>query len=152
MTQYNFVDRNKRFGKTSCMHLQDGKVSPLLLVEKEYVAPTHWYLPTKLDIVTFQNIILKMIFPLVTYSIATAYGLDDRGVGVQVPVGSRMFSSQLRPDQLWGPPSFLSNMYRGALSPGVKRPGRKANNSLPTSAEVKKMWIYTSTPPYALIA
>jgi hypothetical protein len=32
----------------------------------------------------------------------------------------------------------------GALSPGVKRPGREANHSPPDSTEVKKMWIYTS--------
>jgi hypothetical protein len=30
--------------------------------------------------------------------------------------------------------------------PGVKRPGREVDHSPPTSAEVKKMWIYTSTP------
>jgi hypothetical protein len=30
--------------------------------------------------------------------------------------------------------------------PGVKRPGREADHSPPTSAEVKKMRIYTSTP------
>jgi hypothetical protein len=34
----------------------------------------------------------------------------------------------------------------GALSPGVKRTGREVELSLPTSAEVKKMWIHTSTP------
>jgi hypothetical protein len=34
----------------------------------------------------------------------------------------------------------------GALSPGVKRLGREADHSLSTSAEVKKMWIYTFTP------
>jgi hypothetical protein len=34
----------------------------------------------------------------------------------------------------------------GALSPGVKRQGREADHSPPASAEVKKMWIYTSTP------
>jgi hypothetical protein len=33
-----------------------------------------------------------------------------------------------------------------ALSPGVKRQGREADLSPPTSAEVKKIWIYTSTP------
>jgi hypothetical protein len=33
------------------------------------------------------------------------------------------------------------------LSPGVKWPGREADHSPPTSAEVKKMWVYTSTPP-----
>jgi glutamine synthetase len=32
--------------------------------------------------------------------IATSYGLDDRGVGVRVPVGSRIFSSPNRPDWL----------------------------------------------------
>jgi hypothetical protein len=40
----------------------------------------------------------------------------------------------------------------GALSPGVKRPGREVDHSPPTSAEVKKMWIYTSAPPYAFMA
>jgi hypothetical protein len=35
-----------------------------------------------------------------------------------------------------------------ALSPGVKRPVREADHSLPISAEVKKICIYTSTPPF----
>jgi hypothetical protein len=38
--------------------------------------------------------------------IATGYGLDDQGVGVRVPVGSRIFSSPRRPDRLWGPLSL----------------------------------------------
>jgi hypothetical protein len=38
------------------------------------------------------------------------------------------------------------------LSTWVKQQGREADHSPPTSAEVKKMWIYTSTPPYAFIA
>jgi hypothetical protein len=29
---------------------------------------------------------------------------------------------------------------------GVKWPGREADHSPPTIAEIKKMWIYTSTP------
>jgi hypothetical protein len=32
--------------------------------------------------------------------IASGYGLDDRGVGVRVPVGSRIFSSPSRPHRL----------------------------------------------------
>jgi hypothetical protein len=44
--------------------------------------------------------------------IAAGYGLDDRGVGVRFPVRSRIFSSPLRPDRLWGPPNLLSNGYR----------------------------------------
>jgi hypothetical protein len=43
-------------------------------------------------------------------------------------------------------------MGTGSSFPGVKRPGREVNHSPPTSAEVKKMWIYTSTPPYAFMA
>jgi hypothetical protein len=42
--------------------------------------------------------------------IATSYGLDDRGVGVRVPVVSRIFSSPDRPDRIWGPPNLLSNV------------------------------------------
>jgi hypothetical protein len=79
-------------------------------------------------------------------SIATIYGLDDRRVGVRVLAGSRIFSSQNRPGRLWGPPNLLFNGYGGALSSGVKRPGREIDHSPPTSAEVKKMWISTSTP------
>jgi hypothetical protein len=40
----------------------------------------------------------------------------------------------------------------GALSPGVKQPGREADHSPPAIAEVKKMWINTSTPPYFFMA
>jgi hypothetical protein len=78
--------------------------------------------------------------------IATGYRMDDRGVGVRVPLGPRIFSSPRCPDRLWGPPNLLSNGYRGALSPGVKRPGCEADHSLPTSAEVKEKWFYTATP------
>jgi hypothetical protein len=82
------------------------------------------------------------------------YGLEDRGVGVRVPVGSRIFSTPHCPDWPWGPPSLLANGYKGGgLFPwGVKRPGREADHSPPTSTEVKEMWIYTSTTPYVFMA
>jgi hypothetical protein len=41
--------------------------------------------------------------------IATDYGLNDRGFGVRVLVGSRIFPSPHCPDRLWGPPNPLSN-------------------------------------------
>jgi hypothetical protein len=60
------------------------------------------------------------------------------------------------------PPFYMLTFFRtvtlhiqwvpGALSPGIKRREREANHSRPTSAEVKKTWIYTSTLLYAFTA
>jgi hypothetical protein len=47
---------------------------------------------------------------------------------------------------------LLSNGYRGIFPPRVKRQEREADHSTPTSAEVKKMLIYTSTPQYVFMA
>jgi hypothetical protein len=84
--------------------------------------------------------------------VATGYGLDNRVARVRVPAGSRIFNSPYCPDRLLGPSSLLSNGYRRALSPGVKRQGHAANHSPPTSAEAKIMSIYISTPPCAFMA
>jgi hypothetical protein len=39
----------------------------------------------------------------------------------------------------------------GAVSLGVKRPGREAYHSSPPSAKIKNAWSYTSTPQYAFM-
>jgi hypothetical protein len=39
--------------------------------------------------------------------IAAGYEMDDREVGVRVPVGSRIFTSPYRLDRLWGPPGLF---------------------------------------------
>jgi hypothetical protein len=83
--------------------------------------------------------------------IATGYELDEQGVVVRVLVGARILTFPCHPDRLRGPPSLLSNGHRGTLSPGVKRPWRDADHSPPTSAKVKKTWVYTSTPPYVFM-
>jgi hypothetical protein len=74
--------------------------------------------------------------------IATGYRLDGRGVRVRVRVGARFVSSPRCPDRFWGPTQPPIQWV-----PWVKRPGREAVHSPPTSAEVKNKWIYTSTPP-----
>jgi hypothetical protein len=83
--------------------------------------------------------------------IATGYGLDDRGVGVRVPVGQEC--SHLHVVQTGSgvqPTSYPKGT--GPFPPEAKRPGRVADHSPPASADVKKMWIYTSIPPYTFMA
>jgi len=57
-----------------------------------------------------------------------------------------IFSSPLRPDRLWSPPSLLSNGYWG-----VKRPECVGDHSPPSSVEIKNACC-TSIPTYDLMA
>jgi hypothetical protein len=81
----------------------------------------------------------------------TGYRLDDRGVRVGVPVGSRIFTTQIVQT---GSGVHATSYTMGTRDsfPGVKRPRREADHSPPTNAKVKNMWIYTSTPPYVFMA
>jgi hypothetical protein len=47
-----------------------------------------------------------------------ATGWTTEGSEFRVSVGSRIFTSPCRPERLWGPPSLLSNGYRGLFSLG----------------------------------
>jgi hypothetical protein len=50
-------------------------------------------------------------------------------------------------------PSHLPTQWvSGALASRIKRPGREADHSPQTSAKFKKIWVYTSTLPYAFMA
>jgi hypothetical protein len=61
-----------------------------------------------------------------------------------------LFSASSRPTL--GPTQAPIPWVPHALTLEVKRPGSETDHSTPTSADVKKIWIYTSTPPYAFIA
>jgi hypothetical protein len=61
--------------------------------------------------------------------VATNYGLGDRRNRRSNPGGLKNFSSSRCQDRLWSPP-------------------RETDHSPPAGAEVKNMWIYTSTPLY----
>jgi hypothetical protein len=65
-----------------------------------------------------------------------------RGLGIfLLTTASRMALGPTQPPIQWVP---------GALSLGVKRPGREADHLPPSSAEVKNAWSYTSIPPMCL--
>jgi hypothetical protein len=65
-----------------------------------------------------------------------------RGKNFHISMSSRSAMGPTQPPIQWVP---------AAVSPGVKQPGREADYS-PTSTEVKKTWIYTSSPPYLFMA
>jgi hypothetical protein len=65
------------------------------------------------------------------------YGLDDRAIGVRFLAGAKDFSSSLCVQTGSGAHAASCTMGTGVLSPGVKaRPGRDADHSPPSSAEV----------------
>jgi hypothetical protein len=46
-----------------------------------------------------------------------------------------------------GPTQLHIRWIPGVLSPSINRPGREADRSSPSSAEIKNEWSYTSTSP-----
>jgi hypothetical protein len=70
-------------------------------------------------------------------------GFDSRqGIGIfLLTTASRTALGPTQPPIQWVP---------GSLSLEVKRSGREADHSPPSSAEVKNAWSYTSTPPIRL--
>jgi hypothetical protein len=93
--------------------------------------------------------------------------VEDRGLGtgrnqfysaglragwseVRVPAGAGNFSLHHRVQTGSGAHPPPIQWVSGALSLEVKRSGRKADHSLPSSAEVKNAWSYTFTPPIHL--
>jgi hypothetical protein len=84
--------------------------------------------------------------------IATGYGLDEQRGGSSSPGRVKKFSLLHIVQTGSGVHPTSYKMGTWVSFPGVKRQGREADHSPLTSAEVKKMWIYTSTPPYVFMA
>jgi hypothetical protein len=74
--------------------------------------------------------------------------LDDRGFENQQGLGIFLFTTESRP--ALEPTEPPIQWLPGALSLVVKRPGREADHSPPSSVELKNAWGYTSTPPISL--
>jgi hypothetical protein len=90
---------NRRFGGT-CRHFQGGIIGQA----------TNQLESGSLQVrLTFSELHCVIKSRNRAVGIATGYGLDDQGVGVRVPVGTRIFNFPCRPDRLCGPPGLLSN-------------------------------------------
>jgi hypothetical protein len=66
--------------------------------------------------------------------------------------GGKNFDFHVSSRPALGPTQPPIEWVSGALSPGTKQPGREADNSPPTSAEVKKTWISIRLLPICLHA
>jgi hypothetical protein len=83
-------------------------------------------------------------------SIATGYGLDGRMMEVRFSTALGNFLFDTVSTAVLGPTQLPIHWVLKALSLGVKKPGRDADHSPPSSAEVKNAWNYTSIPPICL--
>jgi hypothetical protein len=71
-------------------------------------------------------------------STVSGYGMDDRAIGVRSPAGAKDFSYSLFVQIGSGAHPASCTMGSGGNFPGAKaRPGRDADHSPPSSAEVE---------------
>jgi len=81
------------------------------------------------------------------YSYRVSFTLCTRS-GVWFTAGASNFiSSPEPPDRLWSPNPPPIQWVRGSFPGGVESPGREADNSPPSCAEVKNEWNSTSASP-----
>jgi hypothetical protein len=70
------------------------------------------------------NIIMIIIIMFITVAVGITTGvwMDDGGIIVRIPVGSRIFTSRYRPDLLWGPTQALIEWVPRVLATEGKLP------------------------------
>jgi hypothetical protein len=71
-------------------------------------------------------------------------------IGVRILAGAGNFSLRLRVQTGSGAYPGSYPVGTGALSLGIKRPEREADNSPPSNSESKNDWSCASTPPVRL--
>jgi hypothetical protein len=90
--------------------------------------------------ISTKNIVFSPILiqePGSSVSIVSDYRLDDRAIGVRsLTEAKRIFPLASVSTLVWGPPSILSNGYRGPFLGGKMQQGRDADHLPPSSAEV----------------
>jgi hypothetical protein len=106
----------------------------------------HWFrIKTKFLIIAEIN---KLVFCQIgrgsVVSIAPGYGPNDWGVGVRVPVGLRIFSKSSR--STLGSTQHPIQWVPGALSPGVKRQGREADQTSSKCQGQENVDLYIHSP------
>jgi hypothetical protein len=163
---------NRRFGGPYRLHLQ-GIRNPRAVNQREQVPTrrftqdlhgpttqkTAFFIVTAVKTSNLTSVDFDLNFVLPNdgsrdsvVGIATGYGAGRPRGRSSSPgrVKNFLFSTSSRP-VLGSTQPPIQSVPRD-LSPEVKRPRREADHSRPASAQVKKMWIYTSTPPYAFMA
>jgi hypothetical protein len=78
-------------------------------------------------------------------SMAISFRFEERGVGIRVPIVTRIFLFFKLSRPALRPTQPLIKWVPRAISPGVNRQQRKANHSSQANVAVKKIWIYTYT-------
>jgi hypothetical protein len=87
----------------------------------------------------FEFILVKgaWVEPRISVSIVSGYGLEDRTIGLRSPAEAKDFSYSLCVQTGSGAhPASCTNGTGGPFPDGKARPGRDADHSPPSSAEV----------------
>jgi hypothetical protein len=92
----------------------------------------------------------EVLFELNLNDWVTGWTIGILGFESQQGLGNFPFTTVSR--TALGPTQPPIQWVPGALSLGVKRPGRRADHSPPSIAEVKNACSYTSTPQYVFMA
>jgi hypothetical protein len=76
----------------------------------------------------------------------------DQVILLRFLTGIREFSSPKHPDRICVPPTPIFRGFRLLLILGIEQPVFENDYSPPSSSEVKDIWSFSSSPPYAYVA